>query len=400
MNLKINSNYLHIFQNAIFQCLNIGFILLITSTVTVKELGIYGVAKSLFSLLEYSHLGSRFGLDLVLSGRNKSHINYYTRLTASISFWVSLVFLILVTLYYQNTLIFLFLLGSVFYNQFNIYRLSNRARGNTTLFVKQSILINYIPVIFQISGLIMFGFEGLFWAVLFSGFFLYFTKKGDILKFLSINIKIKDFLYLFLNGRALLITNISFIAVTVLDRVFIENFYGPLIAGYYTFIFIFISFLSVIPNSITELFYAKFFDLKRNNTESFRLIKKSSFILFIISAISILIVLFSANFFIGTFFPKYIDIIGEIKFALLYVIPTSLISVFQYYIISFKKNRSIILINVIAFVIFYSIFFLAIFFQPNLNLYDFISIRLIHIWLYFFLTLFILFKTISIYKHE
>ena len=112
MNLTIKSNYLHILQNVFFQVFNVGFVLILTSSVSVKELAIYGIAKSLFAFLEYSHLGSRFGLDIVLSGRNKSEADNYTRLTASISFWVSLLFLTIITSYYQNLSIFIFLLGS------------------------------------------------------------------------------------------------------------------------------------------------------------------------------------------------------------------------------------------------------------------------------------------------
>ena len=400
MNLTIKSNYLHILQNVFFQVFNVGFVLILTSSVSVKELAIYGIAKSLFAFLEYSHLGSRFGLDIVLSGRNKSEADNYTRLTASISFWVSLFFLTIITSYYQNLSIFIFLLGSVFYYQFNIYRLSNRAQGNNSLFVKQSILINYIPVLFQILGLLMYGFKGLFWGFLFSGMFLYFTKKGDILKHLSPNIKIKDFKYLFLSGKSFLITNISFMAVTVMDRIFIEIVAGPQIAGYYTFIFIFISLLSVVPNAITELLLAKFFNINRSNSSSIKLLKKSSFTLFFTTIASILMVFFVMDFFIISFFPKYIEIIEEIKVALLYVIPASLISVFQYYIISYMKDRSIIKINVITLIFFYLTFALIVHYSTNLNLYSFIIIRLMHIWLFFVMTFYVLVKTVLKYKNE
>ena len=189
-------------------------------------------------------------------------------------------------------------------------------------------------------------------------------------------------------------------AVTVMDRIFIEIVAGPQIAGYYTFIFIFISLLSVVPNAITELLLAKFFNINRSNSSSIKLLKKSSFTLFFTTIASILMVFFVMDFFIISFFPKYIEIIEEIKVALLYVIPASLISVFQYYIISYMKDRSIIKINVITLIFFYLTFALIVHYSTNLNLYSFIIIRLMHIWLFFVMTFYVLVKTVLKYKNE
>lgn len=390
--------YLHIAQTVLFQLLNIGFIFVLTAKLSVEEMAVYGVAKSLLAFIEYSHLGTRFGLDIILPLSTYQRAFRYTSGVLSITFFINVLLCFIFGFYYDNVFIVLFLISSPFYNIYNINRLSNRAIGNTSLFIKQSILLNYIPVVLQIIALLTIGFNGIAIALIISylGLLFFIKKETNFISFQKINFI--DFLYLQKKGVPFLVSNLAFIAVTVLDRIFIERYAGNTIAGYYTFVFIFVSFLLVVPNAITELMMAKVFQATNDKKNLYNLFTRSFLILFFIGITSCLFVFFMADFIVGTFFVKYISIISDLKLGLLYVIPTSLISVFQYILIANKKDKNIIIINIITFLFFYIPFSILVKFGTNFSLQEFIWLRIIHIWL--FLTFLVWFLYKSLYKYE
>ena len=395
---KSSKSYLHIVQTVLFQLLNVGFIFILAAKLSVEEMAVYGVAKSLLAFIEYSHLGTRFGLDIILPLSTYERSFRYTTGVLNITFFINVLLCLFFGLYYSNIFIILFLISSPFYNIYNINRLSNRAIGNTPLFIKQSILLNYVPVLLQILSLLIIGFNGISIALIISySALLFFSKKEtNFICFRKINFS--DILYLHKKGMPFLVSNLSFIAVTVLDRIFIERYAGDTIAGYYTFVFIFLSFLLVIPNAITELMMSKVFEAIGNKKILYNLFKQSFLVIFFIGIISCLFVFFITDFIVELFFVKYVAITSTLKLGLLYVVPASLISVFQYILIANKKKKNIIIINIITFLFFYILLFILFKFSVNFSLEEFIWLRIIHIWLFLIFLAWFLYK--SLYKYE
>ena len=351
---QFKNSFLHIFQNYFTQFLNILFIYLLTANLSIEKVGLYGLCRSILAILEFSNLGTRFGLDFVLPFKKES-TNQYSKSTLSLNFWISILIVIIVSLIYRDFDLSIFLIGGVFFLIFNLVRLINRAKGNTVIFIKQSFLHNSVPLLFQILGLFVYGFRGVVIGFLVGSILNLFISKANFFDFISYKPKPNLVLNLIRRGRGLFILSFLTIAVVSIDRIFIDYFYGSEFTGLYTFLTLILSSFAILPNSITELAINKIVKNVKN-------VKNSNYILLlnslIISSTSLLlfgILYFLMNYILTILFPDYLIIENEIKIALIYILPFGLLGILQYNLIAQKKHNVVIFSNIFGAVLYYII---------------------------------------------
>ena len=351
---QFKNSFLHIFQNYFTQFLNILFIYLLTANLSIEKVGLYGLCRSILAILEFSNLGTRFGLDFVLPFKKESS-NQYSKSTLSLNFWISILIVIIVSLIYRDFDLSIFLIGGVFFLIFNLVRLINRAKGNTVIFIKQSFLHNSVPLLFQILGLFVYGFRGVVIGFLVGSILNLFISKANFFDFISYKPKPNLVLNLIRRGRGLFILSFLTIAVVSIDRIFIDYFYGSEFTGLYTFLTLILSSFAILPNSITELAINKI-------VKNVKKVKNSNYILLlnslIISSTSLLlfgILYFLMNYILTILFPDYLIIENEIKIALIYILPFGLLGILQYNLIAQKKHNVVIFSNILGAVLYYII---------------------------------------------
>lgn len=351
---QFKNSFLHIFQNYFTQFLNILFIYLLTANLSIEEVGLYGLCRSILAILEFSNLGTRFGLDFVLPFLNKNS-NQYTNSTLSLNFWISFIVILIIPFFYKNFNILIYGIGSMFFLTFNLVRLVNRAKGNTTIFIKQSFLHNSVPLLFQILGLFVYGFRGVVIGFLLGSIFNLFISKVNFFDFISYKPKPNVILNLISKGRGLFILSFLTIAVVSIDRIFIDYFYGPKFNGLYTFLTLVLSSFAILPNSITELAINKIVKNVKNVKNSNYILLLNSLVISSTSLILLAILYFLMNYILTILFPDYLLIENEIKIALIYILPFGLLGILQYNLIAQKKHNVVIFSNILGAVLYYII---------------------------------------------
>lgn len=120
--------FIHAFQNVLTTLLNLLILFLLTRNSNTEEFGIYVVSKSLILLIDYSHLGARYGLDVELVN-NKSMENQWIGTTKSTGIIVGALISIILVVFYKNPIYIIFILSGYLYSIISTHRLSYRAIG-------------------------------------------------------------------------------------------------------------------------------------------------------------------------------------------------------------------------------------------------------------------------------
>lgn len=367
--------------------------LLLASKASPSEMGLYGIVRSLFSLLEFSHLGSRFGLDIVLPNESNKINNRFSLTVISLSLWISLLLSIVLTVLYLNFYISIYLFASIFYYLCNNVRLSNRGYGNTDTFVKQSILINILPIASQIIFYFILGFPGIFYGFVFGSSALFYFNKIDFISIIKFKIIKDDFFLLQKKGMSLFITSLLLMTVVTLDRIFVSNYLGKEFTGFFTFISLFISSFSILPNSLSELLISSVVSNANDSKKVRDILVKNSLIIGILTFIAIIACFFILGYVVSILFPKYLVILPELKLSLLFVLPAGLVSLLQYYLIANNGNKEILFINIVSFFVYYIFLFVILNYSAITNkLFYLIVNKVIYSFLYFILIALFVFK--------
>lgn len=387
---SIGSQLIHVSQNYLTQILNIVFILLLTSKVTPEQLGLYGVVRSLFGLLEYSHLGSRFGLDIAVPKANQEIGKRYSKVVLQVGLIISVVAAGLFSSIYQSKEVYYYLGGGVLFYLGNNVRLFYRANGDVSRFIRKSLYQNIIPATLQLLGLLFFGFEGVFVGFLIASVSIVWLNKQSLKSILDDRIfKKADFWELQDKGKALLATSLLGLSVTVLDRLIVERFFGLEFTGFFTLIGLCVSSFAILPNSISELAISSIVKNSGNLKKSKAILKKNIGMVTIGTLLLVVASFFLIEPAVELFFDQYRLIIPELKLSLLSVLPIGASFIFQYYLVALGKNRQIVLINVFAFAIYYLGLFCAIKFGGGTVLMALVINKIIYAFTFFSLIFYI-----------
>ena len=387
---QFKNTLIHVSQNYLSQFLNILLIFFVTFKLSVEEVGIFGICKSILSVLEFSNLGSRHGLDFKLPFTKTPY--KFINSVLSVNFWISLLLIFLISVYYDNSDISIFIIGGVIFLTFNLIRLGNRAMGKTYLFITQSIFHNIIPIIFQIIGLLLYGFSGLVFGFLLGATFNLIIHKVNLLEIIFTKPNFNKILVLFDHGKSLFILSILTVAVVSIDRLFINHFFGLEFNGYYTFLILVISSFAILPNSITELAINKIVVNAKNLKNSNRILHINFLLILSSSLLLFLVVFFGLNFILVNFFPEYLLIENEIKVSMFYIFPFGLLGILQYNLIAKKRHLLVININLVGTFFYYLILTLIGYNLESENALLFLSYNKILYALIMFLLLFIAYQ--------
>ncbi|WP_422007605.1 lipopolysaccharide biosynthesis protein [Roseivirga pacifica] len=356
MNLKsiFSGKLLHILQNYLTQVLNVAFILILTAKVSPTELGLYGVARSLFGLLEYSHLGSRFGLDVVVPKEEGVGGKVFSKVVIQTGLSVSVLAALIFSIVYQSVEVYYYLAGAVIYYFNNNVRLFYRANGETANFVKKSLYQNVLTASFQLLGLLFFGFIGVFQGFLLAAVIMLIINRLSIVDIISSGkYQVSKFWTLQKKGKALLVTSMLVLAVNVLDRLFIERYFGLEFAGFFTLVGLCVSSFAILPNSISELAISSIVKHSENLYQSRKILKKIIIQVFGGTLLLVLVSFFLIEPVVNLLFDQYSSIVTELKISLISVLPLGATLILQYYLVAQGKNAQVVMVNVLAFVTYY-----------------------------------------------
>lgn len=266
------------FKNVIIQggaqILNLLTVFVLMRQTEVSMLGIYGISRALFGLLEYSHLGTRFGIDLGFSVSKKEErvlmLNASYKIILIVGYSLSLFFLF----QYQFGASFkVYLLTIPLMMVVNAYRLSLRAANDINSFLHISLIYN---LVLYLGGflLIYFGsieiyFQGLSVMILGVFFYLFFSRKIHI-PYLRFNIyTIKK---LIIGGLPLFIFGLAILILLNLERYFYVNEEFLELQAELTIYLMFIGLMSVVPNAIVEIVQTRLLKLNDSDSESVSLV--------------------------------------------------------------------------------------------------------------------------------
>ncbi len=353
-------------------------VFVIASRCSVEDLAVYGVVKAFFSIFEFSHLGTRFGMDLVIPQSDDNDFKKNIRSSVSLfSLLVSLLFLLLFFFENKSVDIFFFLVGLVLINFVSTSRFYYRSSGEILIFIRLSFYLSAIlPFVVSVSTL-LFNMKGFLYSHFVVGLFLLYICKEFI--FFKLNyFKYSLILNLFKKGFVLSVITFVAVSMNTMERIILKNIFNEIDLGYYTFIFTLVSLFYVAPSAINDLYMSKIFNSKKTDLSQIALFKNLKINLFI-TICTLIIAFLLLDYFINLFFIKYSKIIDLIKIALFSVIPLSILAVLQNYLLGLGKDKIVVLVNVVIFILYFSLVFLL---KKMLNIQMLIIVKVIVYFLY------------------
>lgn len=372
--------FIHVLQNLFATLLNVILIFLLTKYFSVSEFGLFAFLKSLSSILDYSHLGTRYGLDTELIN-NKKNADLWIDSVSSLVVLVGGGIVLFLLVFYNQLYEVLFLLGGYLLSIITARKLVFRALGNENMFVKLSSIQNIFPLIVQVLCVFLASFKVFAWSY-FLSILVIFVYMNQYLAFFKLKlIDLKTILHLIYYGRVLFILTLVAFMFNGFDRIILSNYLEDKTLGYYSFVFILSAMISIIPMSISEIVMSKLLD--RSNTDRLSVLFKTSKINISFSFLTILLLFFSLSFILCNFFPQYIHLKNEIIISLVIVLPLGLLQPLQLYLISLNDHKYLIYSSLI-----FGILFLAslVFFSMHgfCSLKFLILMKVIYFFLYFF----------------
>ena len=331
--------------------------------------GKYGLLKNILGLLDYSHLGIRYGLDFEKNINQKASL---LALSNSISLIVSILLISIFSHILSFTLIeSTFLISSVFLIFFHNFRISKRVSEfenfvNLTFVLNILLAIIPISIIFLIDELVLIPLSCLNFALL-----LYlFTRKS--LKFSFEKTFLKKMIIKYKN---LFLIQVLSVIVILSDRTMISFFLEPKLADY-TFASFIATVALVLPGSLWE---AKLKDVVNSSYDKIKKLLKNFFGLNFVFVLSITFsIFFGLDFFVKFINDEYLGITTEVILVFI-----SNFFLFSYYVLNYcQYSLNQINTNEVLFFIF--IYFLLTWMLfPLVEYFYFLVIRFMIIFLFF-----------------
>ena len=185
MNIKLILRYLT--NNVLLQLLGIIFSGASVKMLTLSELGLFNLAKSLAGSFQYTHLGLRYSLDRFLPEGNTDSNTKILHITIIVNSIISfLLFIFYCFLYKFNFFLLCYILGGWLFATFSLIRVYNRGIGQLNYFVYLTFISNMLVIVIPFTGLYFKGEKGLFLGYMCITFFLlikYFPKELFNIKF-------------------------------------------------------------------------------------------------------------------------------------------------------------------------------------------------------------------------
>lgn len=315
--------------------------------------GKISLGKSIFQSYEFSHLGTRFGLDRVLphtkSLKKKSYLfasSFYFTLFCSLIFSLAWVLFDIKNVYFYS----FFFIAGLFSSLSTLYRVFYRTYTDKSVFISISFWILIFPILSQILAIYFWGLTGL----LYSNFLTYLIVFifCSIKYRISLKISIKSFKYylkkIFSIGFFLFLSSIISFLALVGDRFIIAKYWGFSLVGDYSVIMFFFVAFTTLSTSYTELIMNKII-LNRDPSYIIKQVK----VVFILSIIFTIVAIPILPFFIEFLIPKYMHLVFLMQLILLGGIIYSVMPILNYYLHAIDKRKELLAINVVSTLIYF-----------------------------------------------
>ncbi|MDR2221536.1 MAG: oligosaccharide flippase family protein [Flavobacteriaceae bacterium] len=318
-----------------------------------KSFGKITLGKSIFQSYEFSHFGTRFGLDRVLphteSLRRKSFI-------FSASFYFCLLTSLILSLFWivydvENIYFYsFFFLGGFLSGLTTLYRVFYRSEEDKTVFISISIWLLIFPIATQIIAVYFFGMKGLLYSNFITyliGFIVCFVKY-KINLVISYSIFKKYLGKIFSIGFFLFLSSIISFLSLIGDRFIIAKYWGFSSLGDYGVVMFFFTAFTTLSVSYTELIMNKII-----LNPGFNYLSKQLLIIFGLSLLFVLVSFPILPYFIDYFVPKYSHLISLMKEILIGGIIYSVLPILNYYLHAKDKRRELLIVNVVSSLIYF-----------------------------------------------
>lgn len=348
---------------------------------TLSELGLLNLAKSLASSFQYTHIGFRYALDRTLpEGKFEDNLKsiYVTLLLNSA---ISFVLFVFYCICYERNIYFIsYILGGWLYATFSLIRIYYRGIGLIEYFVKITFISNLLVIAIPIIGVYLGSINGLFLSYLLITILLllkYFPKKLFMCK---INWDKKHVLKLFTTGFPIFISYVALFISDNLDKFVINHFLGIKAVGEFGIITLAYSLIMMLPSMVVELVFPDYIKLKESKNKIKRLLINHIFIGFTLIISSLLITYLILPIFVNTFFSTYYYLIPEIKIIIFALLPYILISPIYCLLFANDNSLSISILNVFCLIIYLMLIYY--FLANNYNLSYVIYSKIAYILIY------------------
>ncbi|WP_157607632.1 oligosaccharide flippase family protein [Runella limosa] len=359
MDLKLLLKYLS--NNFILQLLGVIFSGVSIKLLTLPELGVFNLGKSLAGSFQYTHIGFRYSLDRLLpEGDLESNLKNM-RMTLIINSVISLVLFIVYCFVYSFNFFFLcYVLGGWFFATFTLARIYKRGIGQLDSFIRLTFISNLLVIIVPLLGMVIGGVNVLFISYLFISLFLlirYFPQKLFLAKK---RYSKTDFFKLLKIGIPIYISNIAIFIGDNIDKFLINYFLGLKAVGEFGIVTLFYSVILMLPSLVVELSFPEYIKEKKSKKE----IKKLTFRHLVIGGVLIIsaIVLsyFILPFILNMFYSKYNYLEPLIKLIVLALIPYIFISPTYCLLFANDQSSKISFVNIFALLFYFLIVYLLL----------------------------------------
>lgn len=340
-------NYLSILFNVVLNVLALRYL-------TTIDLGRYGMMKSIGASLDLANMGTRYTIDRKVPECNSSISKTLFSIAIYINSLFGLLLIIAYSIYTKFDFLYIgFSVASLFFVNINIIRVFYRASGEINAFLRYTFLVNVFVYGVQIIGLYFYGLYGLVISYLITNtmLFIYGVKNEMFVSVRDINIK---FYYYSIKKSFVVYLNSLFVFFTAsFDRLFINEYSNISVLGNYTAITFFLSFLLIVPSSISELVYPNIIKVRNNRNKllkvSLRCVMLISFVIVFVE----ILVYSLLPLITDLFFLKYHELISSMQLSTLAILPYCLIPILYYILFAMDRQKKILLSNFISVFLYY-----------------------------------------------
>lgn len=346
-------------SNFFIQILGVIFSGFTVKLLTLPELGLYNLAKSLSASFQYTHLGLRYSLDRLLpEGSEESNLKglYITLITNTI---VSVgLFLFYIFSYNYSVFFLCYILGGCFFATFSLIRVYNRGIGKLDYFVYLTFVSNVAIIIIPFIGLYLKGENGMFLGYLLVSLALlirYFPKKF----FLGISKQVykNNFLALFKLGFPIFVSNIAIFVGDNIDKFIINYFLGLDKVGEFGIISLVFSLILMLPSLIVELVFTDYIKQKDSKKDVRKIMFKHILIGLLLIFVAITLVYFALPDILFFFFPHYFYLIPQIKIIVLAIIPYIFISPAYCLLFAHDQSTQVSVVNILGLILYFLVIY-------------------------------------------
>jgi len=343
----LSLNYVNTFLNVLLN-------LILIKNLSAYNFGKVSIGKTIFQSFEFSHIGIRYGFDRFFPHqKNKNNLIEMFSVGILSTAIFSFAFVCFWFIYEdENRLFYLYFSVSGFlYSIIMLYRIYYRSQEEKKDFVNISIYSILLPTISQLIGFYFYNITGL----VVSFFLSYILVILIIAKKYSIKIvwlphkNIPIFKKLINKGILLFFTSLLAFFSSSGDRFFIAEYWGLEAVGIFSIVMFFFSIFSMFSVNYTEMIMNKIIV-----SRSLKFSAKHMAFLFCVISLLCFIAYLVIPFLVLYFIPLYTKQIPFINIILLAVVPFSVKSILNYYLMAIDKRTTIFLVELLITLLYFA----------------------------------------------